>query len=141
MSKKQLLFLGLIIVGASFLFIAAISKGSLNKQIPVLPVSNDIVLYYGDTCPHCHDLKNYMTENKIQDKIQITEKEVYNNKENSLELQSRALECKLPENQIAVPFLYAKGICYVGTDQIKNFYTEYLSQTNQSTESSGSNNK
>lgn len=92
------------------------SLATIDSSIPIF--------FYGNTCPHCKDVEEWMTENKIEEKIQIVKKEVYDDKVNSLELTQAAKNCGLPTDNIGVPFLYAEGKCLVGTPDI----TSYLSQ-------------
>jgi len=70
-------------------------------------VSNpDLIVYWGEGCPHCETVKEYITNNKLDQKIKISLKEVYYNKTNQLELEKSAKLC--PEidtaQGIGVPF-------------------------------------
>ena len=88
------------------------------------PVDNDI-FYWGDGCPHCQDVKDWMAEQKVSEKMEVISKEVYNNQANSQELTARAKSCGLDTQRIGVPFLYTiDGDCIIGTPKI----IEYLSQ-------------
>ncbi|PJE64022.1 hypothetical protein COU89_00100, partial [Candidatus Roizmanbacteria bacterium CG10_big_fil_rev_8_21_14_0_10_45_7] len=60
------LLLVIIIIG----LLAAIVYGSSSK-------SEGLVYYYGNTCPHCADVEEWMKENRIEEKIKIVKKEVY----------------------------------------------------------------
>jgi len=83
-----------------------------------------LVFFYGNTCPHCKDVEEWMENNKIKEKMEIIKKEVYDNNANAQELSLAAQSCGLDTNNIAVPFLYAENKCFIGTPDIVN----YLSQ-------------
>jgi glutaredoxin len=85
-------------------------------------VDSDI-FYWGDGCPHCQDVKDWMVENNLEEKMEIVSKEVYNNQANSRELTARAESCGLDTQRIGVPFLYTiDGECLIGSPNI----IEYL---------------
>lgn len=84
--------------------------------------SSDVILFYGVTCSACKETERYMKENKIEEKIAIEKKEVYYNKENANLLGEKAQECGLDTKSVGVPFLFSKGNCYIGTEEIKDFF-------------------
>ncbi len=95
-----------------------------NSATVTEPVTADI-FYWGEGCPHCQDVKEWMAEQKVSEKIEVISKEVYNNQANSQELTARAKSCGLDTQRIGVPFLYTiDGDCIIGTPKI----IEYLSQ-------------
>lgn len=72
-------------------------------------VSNpDLVIYWGEGCPHCEKVKQYITDNKSDQKVKIALKEVYYNKTNQQDLTSKAKLCpEIDTSQgIGVPFGY-----------------------------------
>lgn len=77
---------------------------------------SDIVLYFGDTCPHCKVLEEFLQTNKVAEKVLFTEKEVYKNPVNAQELSSKAKQCGLATDSIGVPFVWDGSKCYVGGD-------------------------
>jgi len=85
------------------------------------------IFFYGNTCPHCADVEKWMKENKVEEKVNIVKKEVYENKQNAKELESAATICKLPTDSIGVPFLYAEGKCYVGSPNVIGYLSEKIS--------------
>ena len=96
----------------------------LQSSRPTLPSPDKIILYFGNTCPHCKDLEKYILDNKIKEKVSFEEKEVYENKTNSTELTMVATSCNIPNDQIFVPFMYANGKCLVGGDEITKFLND-----------------
>lgn len=80
-----------------------------------------IILYYGETCPHCKVVEQYISDNKINNIIQ---REVYNNQENAKDLNEKAVKCGMERKNIGVPFLYYNATCLVGDQDIINFLKE-----------------
>lgn len=89
-------------------------------------VSNetDIIYFYGEECPHCHEVLKFLDENKITEKVNYEKKEVWHNKENSKQMMEKVEQCGLSKSQIGVPFLYAEGECFVGTPDVLGFFSE-----------------
>jgi len=107
----------LIIIG----LLSVIVLGSGNRKDRP---QNMLIFFYGNTCPHCEDVEEWMVENKIEEKVKIVKKEVYDNRQNSLELVRAAKYCGLDTNNIGVPFLYAEGRCLIGAPEIINYLIE-----------------
>lgn len=129
-NKKILTFSFLLII---VIILGVIVWGSKNKKnnsssstsIKTRTFKSNIpIFFYGNTCPHCVDVEEWMNENKIEEKIEIIKKEVYNNKENAKELVEAAKKCGLPTDSIGVPFLFAEGKCFIGTPDVVNFLAQ-----------------
>lgn len=108
----------LVIIGGSMWW----KSKSPTAIAPTTPLPSGIVLYYGDTCPHCKVVSQFIEENKIKDKVTFEEKEVYNNPANSKELADVAKICGLDINAIGVPFLWDGQNCHLGLDEAINFF-------------------
>jgi glutaredoxin len=84
--------------------------------------TNADIFYWGDGCPHCHTVQEWIKENNVEEKIEIISKEVYNNRANSAELTVRAESCGMDTQRIGVPFLYTiDGQCLVGSPNIIDY--------------------
>jgi glutaredoxin len=83
-----------------------------------------IIFYYGDSCPHCKLVEEFVEKNKINEKIQFISKEVYNNKQNSNDLVVKAKICGLDINSIGVPFLWDGQKCLIGDQPIIDFFKQ-----------------
>jgi len=116
---KQTIITSLIILVITGL-LSVIVLGSRDKNI----TNKKTVFFYGNTCPHCTDVEEWIKENKIEEKITIVKKEVYDNQQNALELNQAATNCGLPTDSIGVPFLYAEGKCITGTSNITSYLSE-----------------
>jgi glutaredoxin len=105
--------------------LAVVIMGSKNKKTGPVPVPTNqesgLVFFYGHTCPHCQEVEEWLKNNKIEDKVKIVKKEVYDNQQNAQELATAAKNCGLPTDRIGVPFLYAEGQCLIGTPEVENY--------------------
>jgi len=123
MFKGKIILSFLSLAGIMILFSACqrytpINNNSDNNQA----TGSDIIFYYTNTCPHCQVVEEYINNNKIRDKISFQSKEVGENKDNASDLFYKAGRCEINQNDIGVPFLWDGVKCYVGQDEIINFF-------------------
>ncbi|EKE11416.1 MAG: hypothetical protein ACD_15C00084G0017 [uncultured bacterium] len=121
MDKKNIAVLGLLFVLAAGLLFWNFSK---EKNISQTPVNSDIILFYGEECPHCKDLEEFIKKNNIAEKVKFNYLEVWHNKSNSGIMMEKAQECGFAKDQLGVPFLYAKGRCFIGGPEVEKFFKE-----------------
>jgi len=117
--KKYFLILPIL------LLVLSACSGSVDngaKPEATFNFDKEIIFYYGETCPHCHDVKKYFTENNTHSKIQFMEKEVYNNRDNQNDLVKTAEYCGLNTKKIGVPFLWTGQECLIGQPDIEGFF-------------------
>ena len=95
-------------------------------QTEKLPVDNPdaVVYYYGEGCPHCKVINEFLTQYNIADKFSFEKKEVWNNQANASELSRRAKVCGIQPEGMGVPFVYAAGKCFIGEPDVKKFFAE-----------------
>lgn len=88
--------------------------------------SSGITYYYGEGCPHCKVISEFLEANKIAEKVDFTKKEVWANKTNAREMDKRAKACNLAPSETGVPFVYdgSDGKCYVGEPDVKGFFSK-----------------
>ena len=127
MDKKLLLTLllsAIVLVLLGVIFIGSKNKKTENSSTSVTPQnsSRDIIYYYGNTCPHCKEVSDYIDKNDLMNKLPITKKEVYENTQNANEMIAAAKECGLDTNSIGVPFVFSQRKCFIGTPDV----IEYL---------------
>ena len=84
--------------------------------------TDQIILFYGDGCPHCALLAEHIKENKFDEKIAFSQKEIYHNRLNAKELEEKAKICGIPLDSIGVPFLWDGAKCLIGDEDIINFF-------------------
>ncbi len=121
MKKKTIISMVLFIIILIFSIVILVKNNDQRINNSIVDNSSDIILFYGDGCPHCLIVEDYINENNILDKISITQKEVYNNDLNAQELREKAGFCKLATDSIGVPFLWDGSDCYIGDQEIINF--------------------
>lgn len=95
-----------------------------NQQIE----QSQIILFYGDGCPHCALVEQYINENNVKAKVSFVEKEVYYNQQNASELTAKAEACGMATDSIGVPFLWDGSTCLVGDQPIINFFKQKAGQ-------------
>ncbi len=124
--KLSLATILFILVSAGSVFILAKDKEireSANMNVRE-EAEGQIILFYGNGCPHCVIVEEYIKENKTQDKISFAQKEVYYNQNNAKELESKAKICGLPADAIGVPFLWDGSKCFIGDQEIIEFFKQ-----------------
>jgi len=90
--------------------------------------SSQIILFYGDGCPHCALVEEYVNQNGVEAKAPFVKKEVYYNKQNASELAEKAAACGMPTDSIGVPFLWDGTKCLVGDQPIIDFFKAKINQ-------------
>jgi len=126
MNKKIIIPTILFVAIFFFSFFALSGEGDKNQK----PAGNtaeeqgQITLFYGDGCPHCKIVEDYIKQNQIAIKISFAQKEVYSNQANSMELEAKAKICGLPANSIGVPLLFDGEKCFIGDQDIINFFKQ-----------------
>lgn len=116
--KKIITFI--IIIAVCFVLYKLLSQKPSTANTPM---SNpDLIVYWGEGCPHCEIVKEYITTNKLDQKVKISLKEVYYNKTNQKDLENTAKLCsKIDTSQgIGVPFGYVPSTkkCLYGDQPI-----------------------
>ena len=99
-------------------------KGATSGTREIVSTPNaDIMIFYGDTCPHCKKVNDYIVANNIDNIVKLQHLEVYENKAN-LELMKQKLDlCKnlSADDKGGVPFMYSSETCLVGDQPIIDF--------------------
>lgn len=121
MNKKILL---LIIIGIIILAAILVAFRLPKKE------EQKIILFYGEGCPACQVVEDFIKENNIGEKVDFAQKEVYHNKNNAKELTEKAKICGLPTQEIGIPFLWdgENSKCLIGVQDIKNFFEQKINQ-------------
>jgi len=74
--------------------------------------AQEYILFYGNGCPHCAAVQDYIKTNKLSKTFAIDQKEVFYNTTNRAEFNSYLAKHNLTYDKIGVPFL----IITSGTD-------------------------
>lgn len=127
---KTSVVLGAIVVLAVILSIWGFSKLQGSKEESVLGEYNSagVIIFYGNGCPHCKDLEEFVAKNNLGEKVKMENLEVWFNKENAKLLAAKAEECNIPKEKVGVPFAYSEGKCFVGTPDIEKLLIEKAGQ-------------
>lgn len=124
MNKRLIILGGLFILTAGFSFYALATHDQHSQASSQTTKEPALILYYGETCPHCKIVEKYIADNQLEQKLNIGQKEVYNNQTNSQELLTRAESCQLDTSSVGVPFLWTGSKCLVGDQPIIDFLKE-----------------
>jgi len=125
MNKKIIISSVLLVVAVVFVFFVSTQNKNKN-QAP--EDENQIILFYGDGCPHCAVVDKYIKDNKVEDKVTFTRKEVFNNRNNLKDLKKKAEACNLPTNSLGVPFLWDGKNCLMGEQDVTNFFQQKINE-------------
>ena len=118
----------IIIIGLYLL--VATKEAHEAPQFPVGGLSNStMTLYYGETCPHCKIVNDWLATHNSNGRLIIEHKEVYSNPVNAEALGAAATVCGLPDDSIGVPFLAVNGQCIVGDEPIIAYLNTQLVAT------------
>lgn len=77
------------------------------------------ILYYGNGCPHCSEVEDFIKNNDLS--ISIDQKEIYQDKNNAEEFNRICSEEGIGLMNRGVPFLYAENECFIGDRQIISY--------------------
>ena len=120
-----LIIIAVVLVGG---FFWVLQSGIFSGPIKPTPLPAGIVLFYGQGCPHCKDVEDFISQNKIDEKVKITRLEVWYNRNNQATLAEVVQKCGISASSVGVPFLYAPstisgqaGKCYIGEVDVPNF--------------------
>jgi glutaredoxin len=110
----------IIIIGGVFLT----SRGQKSDSSASYPLPSNLTYYWGNGCPHCKNVEDFLSTWDKKDKVKIDKKEVWGNAANASELQARYVFCKITNPQeMGVPLLFTPdGKCFSGDTPI----IEYL---------------
>ena len=116
-----------IIIAALAITIAA--------SLSLAPVSakasggNKGILYYGSGCPHCAKVESFLKENNLDKGI--IKKEIYHNPENADEFNRLCDKEGISLLKRGVPFLFIENKCFIGDQQIINYFKSKINNLSQ----------
>ncbi len=112
-----------IIIAFILLFVGYVGYQIFKPAPPTIPDSEaDLILFWGNGCPHCEVVKNFITDNKSDSKFKISQKEVYYNKANQKQLEDTVKLCPEVDSSksIGVPLAFdvKNKLCLLGDTPI-----------------------
>lgn len=104
---------------------------NIEAQIEVDSTDSDLIFYWGDGCPHCENVEEFMTTNNVDQKLKINKKEVYKNIDNQEELKAIANQyCPevITNGGIGVPLAFdvQNKVCLSGDTPIIDFLKQKI---------------
>jgi len=119
MKKEYLIY---IITG--LLVLAGIIFAIIYKNKPIV-LSNNLTLFVKDGCPHCTNVEKFITDNKVNDKVLVEQKNI-GSSQNIKEMIAYSQKCGLDTNNLGTPLLWTgtEGKCIVGDVDIISYLTE-----------------
>lgn len=107
-----------LVIGAGIYLLAKNNDEKISTNLPI-----GYEYYWGNGCPHCATVAEFLNTWSGKDKVQIDKKEVWNNQTNYRQMQVRAEYCKLDKNNLGVPMLFTPdGQCLVGDEPIISLF-------------------
>lgn len=81
--------------------------------------------FWGNGCPHCKNVENFLSSWDKKDQVQITKYEVWNNTKNAKRMEQRAITCGIKPQGMGIPLLFTPdGKCFDGDEPIIQFLKE-----------------
>lgn len=112
-----------VLIGVSVVVLGLVFWGLHEEKLPT-DDPDAIVYYYGESCPYCKVIDEFLTEHNVAEKVSFEKKEVWSNKANASEMGRRARVCDIRSESLGVPFVYAAGKCFVGEPDVRRFFAE-----------------
>lgn len=113
----------------------------INESVNETSDKVTITLFYGDTCPHCHDFLKYLESDLLpnNDRVELVKYEVYNNYSNQLLFKSWLQKHNVKSQ--GVPTFFIEGRVWQGyaermNSEIESFIAECLNITSETKECS-----
>jgi thiol-disulfide isomerase/thioredoxin len=120
-------FVGLILAGGIYFLTRGDSSSSqtLSAADSSITLPTNYEYFWGDGCPHCKNVADFLSSWENADKVNIEKFEVWNNIQNAKKMEDVAAYCKIPKNELAVPLLFTpEGKCLIGDGPIINLFKE-----------------
>lgn len=114
----------LIVIVLALLFGVYKLVSSNHSNSSVIPDDKaDLILFWGDGCPHCATLEKYISDNQLDSKFKINRKEVWYNKSNQNLLEATIKNCQPAidtSGGMGVPFAFVNSTkkCLIGDQPI-----------------------
>lgn len=123
MNKANKLILGFFVL--SFLVIAALII-VYNIKLSQLEQEPSDTFFYKFDCPHCRNVEHYMEENNVTSFLKFGMMDVSRSDKEKASFNRVVQICEIPKEQVGVPLLYYNKTCYLGENEIVNFFKEEI---------------
>ncbi len=123
--KKNILIFSLIFVSVIILLVVLFLSFIQPDSEELLTINDDqqstLILFSGDNCPYCQVVEEYIIANDIENRLDLSIKEVYNNLANAQLFEAKFNQCFSPPRTFGVPFLWHNNFCLVGPNEIIDY--------------------
>ncbi len=116
-----LLSFSFIVLVFIIIFLSFIDNNKNDLLLANLNTETNLILFTGETCPHCKDVENYIFDNSLLDSLDISILEVYNNTKNAQFFEEKFNQCIYQPRVYGVPFLWHDKKCILGPIEIINY--------------------
>ncbi|USN53651.1 MAG: hypothetical protein H6760_00570 [Candidatus Nomurabacteria bacterium] len=103
--RQVLLLLTLILLCTGGLYLANTAQAQEKPEL---------LFFYGQGCPHCAVVEQYIEDENLDERFRIIAKEVYGDPENARDLTQQFQVFHVPESKQGVPFMVLGAKYYVG---------------------------
>jgi len=133
MDKTAIIIIGVVlVVAAVFVGIYLNNPKGPEFSVSPAPLPEGNVLFFGDGCPHCKNVDDFVAQNNVEEKVPFTKLEIPYGGKNSPELEANvalmvqvAQKCNLDiNNGVGIPFLWDGQNCLVGDEPVINFFKD-----------------
>jgi len=88
---KKIFYLVLLVIIAVVIYKLFFNTKQVNSGVSVSQA--DLILFWGQGCPHCEKVMKYITDNNLENKVKIAFQEVYNDSANQQLLTETVKKC------------------------------------------------
>ena len=118
-----------IIIGLATVLLLIIGVLLFSKKSEPIELPTVLEYYWGEGCPHCKNVEDFMSTWEYKDQIEIEKLEAWSNVENARKLSDRFNYCRVPNAERGVPLLFTpEGKCFIGDtpiiDELKSIASE-----------------
>lgn len=82
------------------------------------------ILFTREDCSHCQNVKKYIADNKVDEKISFQVLDAQTSSANADLLLKKAVACGIKTDQIGVPLYWNNGKCLVGDQEIIDYFKQ-----------------
>jgi len=86
----------------------------------------EMILFYSTSCPHCQKVEQYISDNKVNEKLNIKQLEVSGSQTNAQKFFEVAKGCGISQDNAGVPLLLNEGKCFQGDSEIVKLFKEKI---------------
>jgi len=121
------LILAPLIIGLSLILSACSSN---NQEVKISSTDTQVMIFWGNGCPHCENVKKYTSDNKISEKIKIDWFDVWTDQSSKKTMEDTLKKCPNIDTTkgVGVPLAYflKDNVCLIGDQPINEKLSSML---------------